>query len=425
MRKTRFVNSIDYGIVRSDGKYSGSAADLTLTLMPDANLSLPTHYSYCASARYGPSAQSFIEQNEVFESTEWRKPRFNNCKHTNLKTVCLPFTTRSQYSTRCYTLGCRRVRSTSHAMPYMVPVDWSLVSSNMQAEAYHTMLPRFEGDISMINFIFEMKDFRDISTKIGRLVPRLLSDPTLVGSMSRASKRLAEVHLLKNFAIDPLIDDTASIIQQAQNLVMDVQSQFADSGINNESRHFTRQLNQSQSTELQSTLATYTGIHFGTKYEQTFTATMEGNYGYTMRSDIEAFIQYWGLAPTAEAVWNAIPFSFLVDYIFGIGHSLNVMRHDKNVKYNISQYCESILSTGQSGWFVGHSASPCYKHLLIDNQAYALTVNHIMPIFVTGTTSSYYERVVKQPYWGPYLPTWKIPNEKQFLNMAAILRCLL
>lgn len=295
----------------------------------------------------------------------------------------------------------------------------------MQAKAYHTMIPRFEGDISMANFIFEMKDFRSLSVAAFKNIPRIIGSPSITESMNLATKRVAEARLLKTFAIDPLVSDTADIIKQAQNLVMNVQEQFKDKGLLPDSLHFSEPLNQSQSLAYASADLQHK-VYKGTKTEQVWTATMEGDYGYQNRSDLEAFAHYWGFLPTAEAVWNGLPFSFLVDYIFSIGDSLNRMRHDKNVKYTVRQYCESILSTSQSGWFLGPRDANDQLTIAIDSSfVKSFSGTSTERFFVTGTTSSYYERIVKQPYWGPYLPSWKIPSEEQFANMAALLRCLL
>lgn len=433
MRKVRTVDSVDFGKLRSDGAYaakSGGYGSWTNNLSDDSLFDslLGNHVYALANATKYLGSVTHLQQQEVFESSEFRKPVFNNCVHTMLKTCCYPF------STGFYTTGLGRIngflgwRYVSPLTYYEIAadVDWSQISSNMQAEAYHTMIPRFEGDISMINFIFEMKDFRDLSTAAFKRLPRITEKYGLYGSLSQATKRLAEARLIKSFVIDPTVNDLKEIIKQAQNLVMDAQRDFSDRGLTDQSRHFSKMLTQSHSLMNSGVLGSsdYFSILKGTKNEVKFTSTMEGNYGYNCRADLEAFAQYWGLQPTAEAVWNALPFSFLADYFLSIGKSLNVMRHDPNVTYHIKQYCESLLSTSQTGYFLSAGAQSCRLSWVIDKK---LTKYSERPYaaFFTGTHSSKYERVVKSPYWGPFLPRLKVPTTGQSLNMAALLRCLL
>ena len=433
MRKARNVDSVDFGKQRSDGAYttkSGGYGPWTNSLSDETLFSqlLGNHIGTLANAKNYFNSVPHLQQQEVFESTESKRPVFNDCVHTKLKTCCYPF------STGFYTSGLGRIngflgwRFVSPLTYYSIAedIDWSLISSNMQAEAYHTMIPRFEGEVSMLNFIFEMKDFRELSTAAFKRLPKIKEKYGLYDSLSRATKRLAEARLIKSFVVDPTVNDLKDIIKQAQSLVMNAQRDFAERGLSDQSRHFSKTLTQSQSLTNSGVLGSsdYFSILKGTKSVVKFTSTMEGNYGYTCRSDLEAFARYWGLQPSAEALFAAIPFSFLVDYIMSISKALNVMRHDPNVTYHMKQYCESILSTCQTGYFLSDGAQSCRLSWVIDDK---LTKYSERPssAFFTGTLSSKYERVVKSPYWGPFLPRLKVPTEGQALNTAALLSCLL
>lgn len=162
----------------------------------------------------------------------------------------------------------------------------------------------------------------------------------------------------------------------------------------------------------------------GSKYSQVWTATAEYTYGYKLRGRLEAIAKYWGLSLTAEAVWNGLPFSFLVDYIFSVGKSLKAMRVDQNLQYTLHQYCESILGVSQWGNFIAPDPTRTGCHVVIDDTLYS-SKDFTKPLLTAGVTRSLYERRVLTPYWGPYLPSFKVPSSGQMLNMAALLRCLL
>lgn len=433
MRKVRSLSGIDFGVILPSANYKQTTGTIWRTLYPwprsTEDTCMSQHLSLVSSATRVLSGLAYVDGNEVFESTEFRKPLFNNCYHAKDRFVNYPYTCCYNYAGSYGVSGLWRHSPGIISLATTSRPDWSQVSSNMQAEAYHSMLPRFEGNLSLLNSLFELKDFRDIG---GFLAPKfnLLKERSMYKELMElrkfATKRLAETHLMAAFAIDPLIKDISDGVGQAQKLVMDVQEEFRQKGLLPDARHFSKTLTQSQDFTNTNVLGSnqFWSILKGSKSSTRWTCTMEGTYGYTARSDLDAFLKYWGLTFTAEALWNALPFSFLVDYVFQIGHSLNVMRHDPNVTYHVGQYCESLLNVSTTGYYIGLGTTQCGLHYAVDDKLYH---NDELPkhTHIAGSTSQKYERVVKSPYWGPYLPGFKMPTDKQSLNCLALLRCLL
>lgn len=437
MRKVRDLSTIDYG--QYTPKYIGQAGSgpnlVNTSTCTEEWIKSQLLWIQSSGASLAKKLLSVYAMSgrEVFESTEHHKPTFNSCFHTRERSVNFMFS--------AWWLAYSSLRpSWQQAWRFKPPtgyqlatnIDWSAISSNIQAEAYHTMVPRFEGDVSMINFIFEMKDFRDIADVIAAKSYKWMNELNWTSkpgdALSLGTKLLASAHLTNSFVVNPTVNDLVEIIGQAQRMVMDVQEEFRKKGLQPDVRHFSKTLDQSQSIVQQSGLGSYE--HFwlgsGTKNSTTFTATMLGDYGYRCRTGLDAFTKYWGLGLTAEAVWNAQPFSFLADYIFSIGHSLNVMRHDKNVSYHVRQYCESLLSRMDSGSFVRAGNRDHYlRSFIIDNTPHHVGNDRSKYLFVAGTSSSRYHRRVRAPYWGPFLPRIKVPSSKQGMNMLALVRCLL
>lgn len=439
MRKAREVDAMDYGALRPDGKYANKSFQATSYLttprtkahfleVSEGHL-MGNHRLYLSTAAINPPAVSFLPQTEVFESTERHRPEFNSCRHTKSKCVTLPFganywlSSTDTWSGASFLCGWRAYRSV-YPTVVMPEIDWKVVSSNMQAEAYWGMVPKFEGDISMINFLMELKDFRDVSRMFAQ-IGRTLGDK--LHPFSSPTKRTAEYFLGVQFALRPFLRDLKAILSQAQTLVYKAQMDFASQGLTDTDRHYSIPLSSMQSVVRTNFFGSsqYVSLFDGSKSSGVWTATMEGNYGYTMRSDLNAFGKYWGLDITAEALWNALPFSFLVDYVFTVSKALRVMRRDNNVHYHIVRYCESILQTYEKGYFIGPGLTPDKFPITfaVDNTYLGRSLGEIH--FVTGRSCTAYERVVKTPYWGPHLPRFRVPSGIQSLNAAALLVCLL
>jgi hypothetical protein len=147
-----------------------------------------------------------------------------------------------------------------------------------------------------------------------------------------------------------------------------------------------------------------------------FTATMSFSYDYEMRDTMDAFSRLYGFGMNAGVVWNAIPFTFLVDYFVKVGDAIESMQQDPNVHLDLHQYCESRLVTISNGWtYVPDGRTHCF----IINGAEARKDQ-----LICGYEGSYFERRVVSPSKGIVLPRVKLPSVKQAVNIAALVRCM-
>jgi hypothetical protein len=276
----------------------------------------------------------------------------------------------------------------------------------------------------MLNFLFELKDFKQLMkfalkpkasyNKIRNLLkrPPKSADPT---------RPAAGIFLTWQLAIKPLLSDLSAIHAQLATLVREKQAEFQALGSESQSSHYSELLG-SEETGMTRGTKIYKIFGFNGKYHSTmYTATMHYNYAYTMRDTIDAFVRFWGLNPTAERFWNAIPFSFIVDYFIKIGDSLHAMSLDQNVELQMTDYAESLLTTVSSGT---HLLPYDYWKALVLNDEYR-TEFPTRPELVSGVQGSLYDRVITTPNYGPALPKLKLPSGKQTATMAALVRCLL
>lgn len=446
MLKTRSLFP-HFGKAEVDGGYFGEfllrmydASKSSETLVRDWH-GLGSTYDYY---HFNPT---FTTGEERFESTE-NYFRNNACTHFKCMRINLPYTY-GKYVNWGYGWRiainpfCRWVWSQSgppvkEAIQALHWENYGKVGHGLRAEAYWTMRPKFEGEIGMLNFLYELKDFRDIAKYLSldkNPLVRLMSLDTSSfrnlfkhlkrDKLSTPTKFAAEAHLMNSFAIQPLISDLKSIFQQLHEMVDEAERQFAAGGAGTK-RHFSAKLGSDAAPTL---ISDADGIRYygGVKYESLFTATASMKYRYRLKSGFDKQVAFWGLGFTAEALWNALPLSFLVDYFWSIGKALHVMRQDSDVtSFHINEYQESVLTKYQTGRFISPGTTPDNEYgmgVLIDQDYHAYTAR--VPILIDGWNVSHYTRELNQPYMGPALPLFKWPKTSQFVNMAALARCFI
>lgn len=373
------------------------------------------------------------------EQISWRsgyKELYNPCHHIRSRLVNLPYRAlfeRYRYPTTIYVNRYFRF-DTPNLYPYFLrdiqhpDVDYQAA----RARAWHNMQPRFEGKISLINFLYELKDFRDIAKyvlKNGQAIKdlRKLLD-ALAGYRHKnlhptdPTRGIATAILVNNFAIQPLIKDITTMFNQMNIIVREAQQQFQESGSDFQKSHYSEEIHRVDSRSAQTANNNYwysSGFLRTTK----FTATLRYKYDYSMRDTIDAWMKYWGLCGSFEAFWNMIPFSFLVDYFVRIGNSIHAMEHDPRVTLTEYHYGESLKTLFWNG--ITTRRDPRLKVLVVDGKVFLQADGNIPETLLSGIEGSMYSRVPRTPYYGPATPRLKLPSTTQTLNICALLRCLL
>lgn len=384
---------------------------------------------------------------EFFTSSERPYPMWNDCTHIKDRYVNLPygiFWPRYQDDLYYYVEPYYRLSPLTGTTPW----DGTKASfgdfESAKRRAWWAMQPRFEGDISMLNFIFELKDFRDIvksfmrmrspsllakemrshQARLRRISAKLTPKSRSLSSMTSSvvkggmttAEILAQLHLINEFAIKPTINDVGSILSQIGVVVREAQAEFLRRGQEAQVSHYSESITHCDSLTPASKYVYWYGT--GTYHKTTFTATLEYKYNYLLRSQTDAFLRYWGLKFTPEVIWNAIPFSFLADYFAKIGNAIHFMSTDPNTTLMSTRYCESLLCEYVSG------------KATIGDPRPNLCVNGVISepkrgVPITGHTGSFYQRRLTSPNKGSATPRFSLPTGKQGANMAALAMCFL
>ena len=383
--------------------------------------------------------------NQVFESSTRPRPMFNNVSNYKATGVQLPhlyavrhynpfYANYKYYYAYCWLRGMPAGVNTS---PVLNGTDWS-GCDGAQRRAWWSMQPRFEGEVDALNFLFELKDFRQIAKAAGRFDYRHISSElgklkSWTGRQLRNTKSksipknflslfnagtmtVAQGILIKNFAIDPTVKDCLAIHAQAGTLVDEVQQSFFDRGLTRQSSHYREQISVTDNTSVGA--QNYYWLSTGDYSSLTFNATIEYQYDYKMRSRVDALKAYYGLNVNAEVIWNMLPFSFVCDYFYKVADALHFMRTDPNVDLRTLQYAESLLHVSSSGTHVNTDSRILAFHCP-SLKASTLDLN-----LLTGYQASHFLRRVTHPNKGAALPRVNLPSNKQKLNLMALARVL-
>lgn len=380
---------------------------------------------------------------ESINTTYGRKTKMNNCRHLKQRMHSLPITVYRKYNrTFHYFESYYRLPlltgfykdALNVALGHEMSVDRS---SDLQfsARAYWSMRPKFKGDVQLLNSIFEIKDFVDPLSFLGKrwLDIKELLTQTNTRKHIRSLKQLGTAALSLPFsalatllsgaqlawlAIKPTIADAIGIHAAMQKDIFALAKQFNEFGEAGARSHY------SEYQELTRRLTRETGKRYGYAYGSytnvTRTATAVFHQQLLWQKLEDAYPHWWGLEMGFDEIWNMLPLSFVLDYVLTVGKSLEIMDRDDRVKVHVMEYCESIKIEASMGSYVIRDAY--IPALMVDGDELPYTESG-RPLLVTGTAGTVYQRTVKEPYRGPALPRLKLPSFNQGLNLAALAHC--
>lgn len=381
---------------------------------------------------------------EQIESTTRSKRYFNSCTHLKYLSFCYPYLLlhyHPAYTYFGYYEPYWRIGSSSG------PGDLGTVASqytwadcdDIQRRAWWAMQPRWESEVSMLNFIWELKDFSrlfktitslsfaNIRSKLSWLkfhidkasqAKKELDSAKNIGSA--ATKALSDIWLFNQFAIQPLMNDIKEILKMLEATAQAAQAEFKSRGDFYQISHYTETLEEVFTGSWGSRGNSY--IFTGKRLKSKFTATLEYSYDYEVRKGWDTIQRYWGLELNAGVIWEAIPFSFLVDYFIKVGDAIHNMALDPNVKTHMFQYCESFDTLVSVG--VGfNTSSALIRKLYAPKTGYSEALGGFLPI--SGYSGEYYRRRVTSPNRGAAMPRFTLPSTIQKWNIAALIRGLL
>jgi hypothetical protein len=226
----------------------------------------------------------------------------------------------------------------------------TLVPDGFVGRSYQAMRPKVKSEASILNFLFELKDikqmftsFYSMSTELTKLVKAHKRD-SLKDVAASYSRLGAESNLGFQFAIRPLVDD----IKTLSNLVHDYDKRMEQlrSELGRiQVSHYSEKRTVAGS-EQHSLGSINDWVMTIDACEIVNTATMKYRYqlspGVALPSGLQSLPAFAGMRWSPKFVWDAIPYSFAVDWVLKIGDWLD--QFDSGaipVDIEILDYCVS------------------------------------------------------------------------------------
>jgi hypothetical protein len=234
----------------------------------------------------------------------------------------------------------------------------------LNSAALKTMLPTIKAELSVLNSLLELKDFRSLP----RTVSSIWSTASSLVRRARTPLRQilragADGYLQQQFNLLPLLSDISGIHAALSRTEARMNALLTRQG-RVQRRHYTYRWNElgSYTSEQSSSVSSGNGGDFAGEYQiavtrrlrretwpesTVFHAEIEYNYNYT-RYQVEharllSFLDAFGVNLNPAIIWNAIPWSFVVDWVLGVSRwldSLKTVNMDPVV--NIRRYLWSV-----------------------------------------------------------------------------------
>jgi hypothetical protein len=401
----------------------------------------------------GPSypEESLVRYSEtlVGDTTKGRS-RFNPVFHTRVSKVAVPGTivvlpNSTSPNWRCVLSQDRAAAdiyknqsSLSHHV--LSEAEWS----SLNAEALQNMLPAVSDGFSLVNFLIELKDFRKLWSSFmerkGRLSTIVTGSSSYGGDLGKALKKrtvsqVSGSYLNYSFAWAPFVQDIQTMWQKAWS----VDQKLADiwkRASTPQTRHFTRQvytndLNGSEKFVRGAPLdagvvdpnppytasAAYwyrrerrleAGVYHAT---MRYTYKVPGVLG--ARNTIKGYMDALGVRLDPSIIWNAIPLSFLLDWVVNVGGFLRRFSVDNlGLVTTIEDFCSSWKSETVVDVAVGHLST--WETADPDN------LNQSRLSQIGFITDKYYERRTDLPGLFNALSTSNLNVRKAALGAALV-----
>jgi hypothetical protein len=273
--------------------------------------------------------------------------------------------------------------------------------SALIAASLRTMLPLVKSELSLVNSILELKDFKSLPHTIAHIYEFLKAGAKTLRSFLRAG---SDGYLQAKFNILPLLSDIAGIHRALIQTEARING-FISSAGKTQKRHFTFSMAETSLNEQESgpydiggptVLPSSNGFpsftqRLTTPDLSTFHAEIQYNYNYTgyqiEHAQCLALMDAMGLNLNPVIIWNAIPWSFVVDWVLGVNQFLNGLRvGNMDPVINIQRYL----------WSIRRSRTIALSHTFCRQTTYPwIPVLERVPSSVIRETA--YKRVIELP----------------------------
>lgn len=276
-----------------------------------------------------------------------------------------------------------------------VEIPWPDDIEDLKNYALKSMVPgiRPANNVSLVNSIYELKDMATLAGSLKQLKVGVKSMGQLIHSLSpgilnvnlkkplvKLLRSAADNYLQTQFNLLPLVSDILAT-KQALSDARDQLRQLVKGANVPQKRHFRRVMNTSYPDKVESIdLAVPNWVaerpmkaNRWTRYDvRLFSATLEYSYSLPLGAEVNllgAYADRLGVNLNPRIIWNAIPWSFVVDWALGVGQWLDQWK-TRNIEpvLNIRGACYSVHLVRSIATSIG--ALNAYPILTMTENAY-------------------------------------------------------
>lgn len=295
------------------------------------------------------------------------------------------------------------------------------------SDSLRRMMPGIKAELSLINSIIELKDFRSYVGLLRNFQGRLKNLPGTIAAwfelaknapkatLREVSRKAAGGFLGWKFAIEPLLSDISSIHAALSRTQRRINALVTRAG-RRQRRHYTVNWIEFPNVEEQAYnpgnvywpwLLASTQL-YGSRRKvvykpTTFHAEIEFSY-YLTQYQVEnarmlGMLDALGVNPNPAIIWNALPWSFVIDWVLGVSRWLDSMKtRNMEPMINIHRYLWSVRR--ERDIFVTREVQRNYLNLPVLQSA---------PMPVIHETA--YRRDVGIPSWNSFYTSGISQNE--------------
>lgn len=312
-------------------------------------------------------------------------------------------------------------------------IQWASLSST----ALNNMLPSLSGDNSLVNFVLELKDFKQVVRYLSGNVSKKLTALNALTGIRKGDKtlqRLSKMYLSYSFGWRPLYRDLVSFFESITGFQRRLEELIKRANTPQQRYWGTWVAGTEQSTVTHSSSggsneglgAAGAGVGQQRVRARTILRETQGvrfhatlRYAYPLPPELtavggrlKAFLDVLGVNGNPAILWNAIPFTFIVDWLVNVSGYLERLRVD-NIHFvtEIRDFC----------------ASAKYSRIVEYQHQNVYSTYSDSPVMVTepwkatdSCVKTYYERKIGLPNYLTSLQTSGL-NPREFSLTAALL----
>lgn len=327
---------------------------------------------YCSGQQYGggnyvSSLQRKCDSTisyDTLPTVKGIKP-FNNCSHRKLLIDNRPLNIKCSSSGTYYFEYHDAVHPifsiSEDDLAFTKPTVEEL--NNWNKQAFDDMTPSLEGDLSITNFLLELTDVKTLLTSVRKLWDVAKRWSSLRNKKLSLVRGAGEGHLSYAFGIAPFIRDVQEIYNSLTNYSNKLDDFMKRAGTL-QRRHWRTPYDVTSTSvkvfdtpymTVTKTMQRSSVTHFSMTYRYAVGTDLKSTWG-----KVKAFRDMIGLRLNAAVIWEAIPFSFLVDWLLPVGSWLEQFSQPAvDTTLTVVQYGYSYKVVTSGKVVVDYSLGPC------------------------------------------------------------------